>query len=436
MPEEKRSTPARRALRMAAMSAGVAGSYVGYLLQRSFLGEDKREAKLKSAHTRAAKRMRDEMQSLRGPAMKLGQAMSLQAGILPDETLAELASLQMEAPGMHPSLVRAQFKSSMGRYPEDVYASFEPEPFAAASLGQVHHATLQDGTDVAVKIQYPGIHDAIAHDFKWFRAASKPAQASGHIPRAAIDELEEQITAETDYTQEADNTEFFAKRLAPLEYVSVPRVYRKLSSAKVITMSLLGGQHLDRFLARRPSQSLRNEVGERLFRLYYFQLLRVGAFHADPHWGNYLFGDDGSIGLVDFGCVKRLKPAFVRHLHEVYLFDGARDGPAFKALLERRYAALDATVPEAATKALMRFAQTFYASVYPPHADTDHQTFDFADPAFLKSYMRESQNMGKAKGVLPEYLMIARAESGLYHTLHRLRAKVHTSRIVREYLDR
>jgi predicted unusual protein kinase regulating ubiquinone biosynthesis (AarF/ABC1/UbiB family) len=432
----KKSTPTRRALRMAAMSAGVAGSYMGYLVQRAFLGEEKRKTKLKSAHTAAARRMRDEMQSLRGPAMKLGQALSLQAGVLPDETIAELASLQMEAPGMHPSLVRAQFKGSMGKFPEEVYREFDPVPFAAASLGQVHRATTREGAAVAVKIQYPGIRDAIAHDFSWFRTVSKPAQVSRYIPASVIDELEEQIVAETDYGREAGNAELFQQQLAPLSWVSVPRVYREYSSDKVLTMSLLPGEHLDKFLARRPSQKLRDAVGARLFELYYFQLLRVGAFHADPHWGNYLFSDDASVGLVDFGCVKYLKPEFVEHLRTVYLYEGPRDSEEFHRLVAGRYTVFAENPTPTATRALVRFSKNFYGKVYPPGADKDSQAFDFSNAEFLQDYMRESQNLARSKGALPEYLFLARAEMGLYHTLHRLGARVHTSRIVRGYLGR
>ena len=117
------NTPTRRALRMASMGAGAAGSYLSYILQRAFIGRAKGERKLKRTHTRVARRLRDEMQSLRGPAMKLGQTLSLQTGILPDETVAELASLQMEAPGMHPSLVRVQVKRSLGREPEEIFRS-------------------------------------------------------------------------------------------------------------------------------------------------------------------------------------------------------------------------------------------------------------------------------------------------------------------------
>src|SRR5260370_37040012 len=167
MASEKNAS-ARRALSMASMGAGIAGSYFGYLLQRAFLGEAESKAKLKSTHTRAARRMRDEMQSLRGAAMKIGQTLSLQTGMLPDETLAELATLQREAPGMHPSLVRVQFKRSLGREPEEIFQKFSPEPFAAAALGQVHRAVTRGGERVGGKIQYPGIRPAVQTPFKLF----------------------------------------------------------------------------------------------------------------------------------------------------------------------------------------------------------------------------------------------------------------------------
>src|SRR5436853_1936075 len=141
----QKNTATGRAFSMASMGAGVAGSYFGYLLQRIFLGEAKGKIKLKSTHVRAARRMADEMQALRGPAMKLGQMLSLQTGVLPDEVLAELSALQMEAPGMHPSLVRVQVKASLGREPDEIFEHFTAEPFSAASRGQVHHAVSREG---------------------------------------------------------------------------------------------------------------------------------------------------------------------------------------------------------------------------------------------------------------------------------------------------
>src|SRR5712671_1965571 len=429
-----KNTSTRRALSMASMGADIAGSYVGYLLQRAFLGKARGESKLKSTNIRAARRMRDEMQTLRGPVMKLGQTLSLQTATLPDEILAELSTLQMEAPGMHPSLVRVQVKESLGREPEQIFKHFSLAPFAAASLGQVHHATTRDGRRVAVKIQYPGIRGAIENDFKLFRAVSKPAQASGHIPKVAIDEMEEQIVAETDYRREADNIEFFARRLSPLSFVKVPGVLRKYSSDRVLTMSLMTGRHLEDFLAKRPSQKLRNQLGANLFELFYFQMLKLEAVHADPHWGNYLFNDDAGIALVDFGCVKYFRPESIAYLRSVFLYPGDRDSLDFRRILEKHYRLAGEKLLPNARRALISFADNFYRKVYPPEPEKQHQPFDFGDAAFLQDYLRESKNLFRTKGVMREFIFMGRAEMGLYQTLHRLKARVHTSQIVRKYL--
>ena len=427
-------SPARRAVRMASMSMGIAGSYLGYLMQRAFLGEDARKTRLASTHTKAARRMRDELQALRGPAMKLGQTLSLQSGVLPDEALAELATLQREAPGMHPSLARVQFRNSMKAAPEEVFATFDDVPFAAASLGQVHRATLRDGTNVAVKIQYPGIRKAIESDFSWFRTVSKPAQATGHLPKFALDELEERILAETDYEAEADNIDFFRTGLSPLTFVTVPEVFRQFSSKHVLTMTFLPGKHLDDFLAAGPTQATRDRCGEHLLELFYFQFSRLEALHADPHWGNYLFQDDGSIGLVDFGCVKHFRREFVEDLRALQLYPGSRNTAEFKRLLERRYTLFNKKASKATVNALVQFAEQFYRRVFPPEPERNEERFDFSDAAFIRTYMKNGQELTRSRGVLPEYIFLGRSEMGLYHTLHRLKARVRTSKIVRKHL--
>jgi predicted unusual protein kinase regulating ubiquinone biosynthesis (AarF/ABC1/UbiB family) len=266
------------------------------------------------------------------------------------------------------------------------------------------------------------------------RAVSKPAQASGHIPKTAIDEVEQQILAETDYRREAGNIEFFEKQLAPLSFVRVPRVFPEYSSDKVLTMSLMTGRHLEDFLAQRPSQKLRNQLGTNLFELFYFQVLKVEALHADPHWGNYLFNEDASIGLVDFGCAKYLQPESVAYLRSVFLYSGATDSADFGKLLEKYYRFLGKKLPAATRRTLISFADNFYRKVYPPGLE-QQQPFDFAEKTFLQDYLRESKNLFRTKGMLTEYIFMARAEMGMYQTLHRLKARVHTSQIVRKYLQ-
>jgi len=434
MPKQRGA--AKRALRVAAMAAGAGGSYLGYLAQSLFLDDERRVEKRKRAHRLAARRVSDEMGQLKGPLMKLGQALSLHTDVLPAEMLEELSRLQMRAPGMHPSLVRAQFRAALGQDPEDLFAQFDAEPFAAASLGQVHRARSRAGELLAVKIQYPGIREAIEGDFTWFRAAALPARLSKHLPGHIIDELYEQLLAETDYRREAENLRRFAHALRPLEFVDVPRVYPQLSGDKVLTMSLMNGQHLEDFLATRPPQRLRDLVGGRLFELFYFQVLKMEAVHGDPHWGNYLFRPDGTIGLIDFGCVKYLPAAFVENLRKVFLYPGRRDSEEFFHLMEERYKQKGTKLSKAGKAALSRFSINFYGKVYPPDESQDALPFDFGNRSFLASYMSEIANLTQSKVALPEYVILARAELGLYQTLHRLRARVTTSRIVRRYLER
>jgi predicted unusual protein kinase regulating ubiquinone biosynthesis (AarF/ABC1/UbiB family) len=429
-----KNTPTERALRMAAMTAGITGSYLGYLAQSAFLGREGREKKLKATHAKAGRRMAHDLQGLRGPAMKLGQLLSLQEGVIPDETLLELATLQRDAPGMHPSLVRAQFKAAMGRHPDAVFESFEETPFAAASLGQVHHAVTREGDRVAVKIQYPGIKDAVRNDFKWARAVSNASQAKRVFPEALLAELEEQITAETDYQRESANVAFFKQGLVPLAFVDVPRVFPEYSGDTVLTLSFVTGDSLDDFLRAKPSQKLRDLVGDRLLELFYFQVLRLEGFHADPHWGNYLFRRDGSLGLVDFGCVKYLTREFAANLRAVFLYPGSRDSGEFVELLRKRYSAKGTRIPPQAERDLLKFSKEFYGRVYPPEPEKDEQRFDFGDVSVVHDYIRATHGLMHSKGALPEYIFLGRAESGLYNTLHRLRARVRTSALVRKYL--
>ncbi|MCW5559505.1 MAG: AarF/ABC1/UbiB kinase family protein, partial [Verrucomicrobiae bacterium] len=272
------------------LGAGLAGSYLAHHLSRPFADGNSETDRQRSLRRRNARQVREGLQALRGPIMKLGQVASMQGHLLGPEMLEELSTLQRQAPPMHPTLMRVQFRNALGREPEEVFRSFTAEAASAASLGQVHRAVTKDGDEVAVKIQYPAIREAIESDFKLLRTALLPARATGHIEAKAIREAERGILEEADYLKESKNVAFFEKQLAPLPFVRVPRVWKEYSARQVLTMSWLDGAHLKEFLAAKPSQEMRDRIGERLMRLFFFQLFRVRALHADPHPGNYLFG--------------------------------------------------------------------------------------------------------------------------------------------------
>jgi predicted unusual protein kinase regulating ubiquinone biosynthesis (AarF/ABC1/UbiB family) len=316
----KPERPIGRGFRIGKLGLSLTGSYLGYQFQNLFLNrEEKRAEKRKAFQNKAARQIREELESLKGPVMKLGQMLSMQSHLMPEEVLGELSKLQMRAPAMHASLARAQFKASFGKFPEEVFREFNPEPFAAASLGQVHRAVTKRGETVAVKIQYPAIRSAIKDDFKLLRSAAIPARLLLRSHEPVIAEIEQGILKETDYVNEARNIDFFRERLQALPFVRIPLVHHDLSTDRILTMSFISGQPLPDFLKQeKPTSELRNKIGTRLWQLFDLQLHRIHAMHVDPHPGNYLVETDGTIGLVDFGCVKRFSADFIKLMR---LFD-------------------------------------------------------------------------------------------------------------------
>ena len=193
MKTPQKSGALHRGFRIGKLGFGLVGSYLSYQAQNLILSDTGKAKRRAGFHKKTSQRVSSELGALKGAVMKLGQLLSMQTNVFPEETLRELAALQMHAPGMHATMARAQFKVSIGKFPEDVFRQFDPKPFAAASLGQVHRAVTRKGERVAVKIQYPAIRSAIENDFKVVRSATFPGQLTGHLPTAAIDEVQRGI---------------------------------------------------------------------------------------------------------------------------------------------------------------------------------------------------------------------------------------------------
>ena len=433
MVDKKRPTGrVGRGLRIGKLGLALTGSYLGYQFQNLFLNEQERPARRKSFNQKAARQVRAELESLKGPVMKLGQILSTQFHFMPEEALNELANLQMRAPGMHPTLARAQFKASFGKSPDEVFRTFTEEPFAAASLGQVHRAVTKTGEPVAVKIQYPAIRKAIEDDLKLLRSAALPVRLTGHAQESVFAEIEQGMLLETDYANEGRNIDFFRKQLKTIDYVRVPSVHWDLSTDRILTMSFVSGEPLLDFVTNaRPSQAMRNRIGAVLVELFHLQIHHLRALHADPHPGNYLLNADGTIGLVDFGCVKKFSPGFIeimRAFEDRVWLQGEEHCDRMARLIWGPAILKKARV----ARELLKRAIHFYGMLF-PGLTGGGRVVDFGDPKILKAMFRIFNDNLRNKTVNPEFAFYARAEMGLYNLLHLLRAKVDTSAILEKF---
>jgi predicted unusual protein kinase regulating ubiquinone biosynthesis (AarF/ABC1/UbiB family) len=268
-------------------------------------------------HVRTAERYVELLGRSKGALMKAGQMLSFVSlgPAVPAEfqTIyqAALTRLRSAAPPMAPELARTVLERELGRRTESAFAEFDWEPLAAASIGQVHAARMHDGRAVAVKIQYPGVAAAIRADLKNTELIAtflglifglSPTKANFDI-RGTAREMSARISEELDYRLEAANQAWFAEIYRGHPFIHVPWVNGELCTDRVLTQELVEGRSWSEALA--CEQHLRNQWSEAIFRFLFGSYHRFYMFYADPHPGNYLFHDDGSVSFLDFGCVKR-----------------------------------------------------------------------------------------------------------------------------------
>ncbi len=304
----------RRAAPLAALTARTAGEAVVVGLRGKLTGADSTEF-----HVRTAERYTELLGRSKGALMKAGQMLSFVSSspAIPAEFQSiyqsALTRLRDDAPPMAPELARSVLERELGRRTESVFAELEWEPLAAASIGQVHAAKLHDGRAVAVKVQYPGVADAIQADLKnnellatflGLMLAFSPRKMSFDI-RGAGREITARITEELDYRREAANQAEFADLYRGHPFIHIPEVIGELSTDRVLTQELVQGKTWSEALA--AGQELRDQWAEAIYRFIYATKFRFYLLNADPHPGNYIFHDDGSVSFLDFGCVKRFK---------------------------------------------------------------------------------------------------------------------------------
>ena len=295
----------RRLRLLATLQAQIAAAYLFHWVRGWFLQADQRERMLAETHWKAALRLLDSMGYLRGAVMKVGQTLANFPDIVPRQFVETLDQLHYSAPPMHWALLREMVRNELGDDPENVFAWFDTHAFAAASLGQVHRARLTTGQDVAVKIQYPGMARAIREDFRNFFLAVVTGRlnADWQNTKDQFHDLRARLEQETDYVAEAAVQEQVRSLFREDDGIVVPRVYPEYSTARILTMDRLDGVHIDKFMARDPSQEERNEFACKMMRAWARMVYAGRLSYADWHPGNFLFMDDGRLGVIDFGFV-------------------------------------------------------------------------------------------------------------------------------------
>lgn len=303
----------RRAAPLAGMAARATGDAVIAALRR----DRERARDGGGSFAKRTDRYVETLGASKGAIMKVGQLLSFipMGAAVPAEYQkifqAAMSRLQSDAPPMAPELAAEVVRQELGAAPETAFAEFEPMPFAAASIGQVHRARTHDGRDVAVKVQYPGVAEAIEADLKNAELLSVLIGLMRSLfpgmtridPKVVAAEVSARVSEELDYRLEASNQQAFADAYRGHPFVRIPEIVPELSAAKVLTQELADGRTL--YEAMEADQELRDRWGEVIFRFAFGSLRRLRIFNADPHPGNYLFGDDGSVTFLDFGCVKR-----------------------------------------------------------------------------------------------------------------------------------
>lgn len=305
--ERVSSSRLERMMKLGGMGAGVAASSLAGRVKQ-LLGSNE---SVDEGNRKSAARMVSVLGQLKGASMKVGQILSADPEMLPPEFADGLEDLQRSAPPMTWETVRDQIEGALDRPIDVVFRSFEPEPIGAASIGQVHRATLDTGEDVAVKIQYPGVADSLESDLETLR--SMLVWGRPFVDRERLDhyfrEIREVLLVEADYVNEGRQLERFRQHFKDKPEFRIPRPYLDLTRPTVLVMEYVEGEKLDHALETLEADE-RDVLLNRFIGMYVWMFHELFELHADPHPGNFLLDSEGRIVLLDFGAVKAFDPDF------------------------------------------------------------------------------------------------------------------------------
>ncbi|QNT68142.1 AarF/ABC1/UbiB kinase family protein [Defluviicoccus vanus] len=419
--EDRLASRLKRYARVGSTVGGLAVRFAGNQLFGMKIDRPEHALELKTA-----------LGGLKGPLMKVAQILATVPDMLPAEYTEELAQLQQNAPPMGWSFVKRRMAAELGPEWQNRFQSFEHTATAAASLGQVHRATAHDGRRLACKLQYPDMASAVEADLSQLKVIFSIYRRYDRAidPSNIHAELTARLREELDYRREAKHMALYRWMLEREAQVHVPEPLLDLSSDRLLTMTWLDGESILSFVDQHAE--LRNAVAVNMFRAWYVPFYEFGVLHGDPHLGNYSVRADGSINLLDFGCIRVFPPSFIGAVIDLYwaLRNDDRD-LAVHAYETWGFSNLSREIIDI----LNQWASFLYRPLMEDRVQTIQRDNSVAYGAKVAG--RVQQQLREAGGVAPprEFVLMDRAAIGLGSVFTRLRAEINWHRLFHELIE-
>ncbi|HTJ51726.1 MAG TPA: AarF/UbiB family protein [Cyclobacteriaceae bacterium] len=381
-------------------------------------------------HEDNAKDIYNSLSELKGGALKVAQMLSMDKSILPTAYQQKFALAQYSAPPLSYPLVVKTFQKYFGKSPTEMFDMFTHKAVNAASMGQVHKATLH-GKTLAVKVQYPGVGDSVRSDLAMVKPIALTMFKLNPVEYDEfIQEVELRMMEETDYDLELKRSMELSEKTRHIKNVIFPTYYPEFSCNRILTMDWVDGKPLGEQLRDELPEGMGNKIGQAMWDFYHFQMHTLKAVHADPHPGNFIITKDYQLGIIDFGCVKVIPEDFYATYFQLLEPDLLQDATK----RERVFRELRFIYDEDSEQEKAFFFNTFTTLVELLCRPFRAETFDFADNSYFDemfafgeklSSMKELRESKKSRGV-KDALYINRTYFGLYNLLHDLKAVIKT----------
>lgn len=414
----------KRAAKIVGTGVKVGGNYVKYYSKKAF----NKELSKDTLHSDNAEDIYETLSELKGSALKVAQMMSMDEQVLPKAYQDKFSMSQYNAPPLSYPLIAKTFKQHLGKAPEALFTTFTKKAVNAASIGQVHKATLADKT-LAVKIQYPGVADSISSDLKMIKPlAGRLLNMKTTDLNMYLEEVESKLIEETDYELELNRSQEITAACAHLEGLVFPNYYNAYSSRRILTMDWIAGEMFTPFVKSNPSKEIRNQVGQYMWDFFLFQMRDLRLVHADPHPGNFIITPENKLAVLDFGCVKEIPKQFAENYFQLLRPDILKE----EAELNQIYEAMDFFRPDDKPEVKQKLREVYQSVIGVLALPFHTSSFDFGNPEYFKKIFEMGERFSKDKTIRKinsargsrDAIYVMRTFFGLYNLLHQLKATV------------